>query len=146
MSHYTLIYYHIPEDFDNPEQPNAFAIEKPLSDIKLRDIRECFPIEGRYHFRFKYLNGKVQVWMDLNSEESKVPDFQNKIIIKANRIAWETASQQTIPLVKQSSQTSQPVPQTRAQNNNQNPSLMNIFDGDVAPKQSSNNIDFLFHT
>lgn len=61
MNNFTHIYYHIPEDFDTPELPNAFVIEKFINNISLKDVRECFPIEGNYHFRFKFLNGKVEV-------------------------------------------------------------------------------------
>ena len=35
----TMIYYTIPEDFDDFEQPNAFGIGKPIAEIKLSDIK-----------------------------------------------------------------------------------------------------------
>lgn len=65
---FTLIYYHIPEDFDDPKHPNAFAIPKPVDDIRLADVKGAFPLEGTYHFRFKYIYNKIEVWMDLNND------------------------------------------------------------------------------
>lgn len=90
MKNFSLVYYHIPEDFDDPESPNAFGIAKATDEIRLRDVKENFPLEGTYHFRFKYVYNKVPVWMDLNNEQAKVPQFQNKIVAKATRISWET--------------------------------------------------------
>ena len=54
-----MIYYHIPEDFDDPEQPNAFGIGKAIDEILLSDIKRLFPIQGTYHFRFKYMSNKT---------------------------------------------------------------------------------------
>ena len=56
---FTMIYYHIPEDFDDPEQPNAFGIGKAIDEILLSDIKRLFPIQGTYHFRFKYMSNKT---------------------------------------------------------------------------------------
>jgi hypothetical protein len=100
MKNFSLVYYHIPEDFDDPESPNAFGIAKAMDEIRLRDVKENFPLEGTYHFRFKYVYNKVPVWMDLNNEQAKVPQFQNKIVAKATRISWDSTplpAEQPIP-------------------------------------------------
>lgn len=89
---FTLIYYSIPEDFDDPEQPNAFGINKAVTELKLRDVRLSFPLEGTYQFRFKYVHNKIPVWMDLSNDDAHVPLFAGKVIAKANRLSWETAA------------------------------------------------------
>mmetsp|Transcript_33082 Transcript_33082/g.50748 ORF Transcript_33082/g.50748 Transcript_33082/m.50748 type:complete len:84 (-) Transcript_33082:294-545(-) len=64
----TDILYFVPEDLENPEACNAtngyqqdsalhvynmFTIpSKHVSEVKLRDIIEWFPLPGEYHFRF----------------------------------------------------------------------------------------------
>ena len=94
---YTLILYYIPEDKDDLEIPNAFAIKKPLSEVRMNDIRSCFPIEGDYHFRFKYkLNNQI-VWMDISNPNNKLPIFENTIFIKATRKSWKTPN---IPIMR----------------------------------------------
>jgi len=88
MSNFTLIYYIVPEDYDEQEQPNAFGISKSIDEIKLKDVRDHFPLEGTYHFRFKYQYHKAVVWMDLNNDDCKVPTFQDRVICKVTRINW----------------------------------------------------------
>lgn len=61
MTNFTMVFYHIPEDFDDPEQPNAFGIGKNTEEVKLIDIKRSFPLEGCYHFRFKVANNKTPV-------------------------------------------------------------------------------------
>ena len=68
----TLVMYWIPEDHDDLETPNAFAIPKALKDITLVDIREHFPLSvmGRedklnFHFSFKFKYNNGPVWFDL---------------------------------------------------------------------------------
>ena len=58
-----------------------------IDDIRLPDIRSMFPLEGEYIFRFKYKANNTVVWMDIN-EESKIPFYNSKIIMKATRISW----------------------------------------------------------
>ena len=59
-------------------------------DIKLKDIRTAFPLEGEYHFRFKFKVNSQVVWMDLPSENSGLPLFNSKIFLKATCISWES--------------------------------------------------------
>jgi hypothetical protein len=33
-----LIYYHVPEDKDDPEYPNVFGINQPKANIRLKHI------------------------------------------------------------------------------------------------------------
>lgn len=84
----TIIRYFVPEDRDTEEKPNAFVIYKPIADIKLCDVRDCFPLPGEYHFRFKFELNKKVVWLDFNKEEAKLPLFNNKVIIKVTRLSW----------------------------------------------------------
>ena len=57
-------------------------------EIKLSDIKNTFPLEGEYIFRFKSKINNAVVWMDIN-EDAKIPLFNNKIMMKATRISWE---------------------------------------------------------
>jgi hypothetical protein len=41
---FTLVYYYIPEDLDDPQMPNAFAISKQAEDVTLADIETDFPL------------------------------------------------------------------------------------------------------
>lgn len=49
----TLIFYHIPEDRDDPEAPNVFSIPIAKHDLRLKHIHQHFPLKGTYTFRFK---------------------------------------------------------------------------------------------
>ena len=35
---YTLVFYYIPEDYDELSTPNAYAVPKQINDITLQDI------------------------------------------------------------------------------------------------------------
>lgn len=72
----TLIYYHIPEDQETPDEPNAFAIPKPVDSLRLADIRSNFPVEGDYHFRFRHVVHGNAVWLDVSNEEAKIPMYE----------------------------------------------------------------------
>ena len=48
MSKVTLVFYHIPEDKDDLQMPNAFAVPKDVKTITLNDIEKLFPLEGEY--------------------------------------------------------------------------------------------------
>ena len=65
--------------------PNAYAIPKHVGDITLADIEKLFPLEGEFHFRFKYKYNTQSVWLDLNNKQCKVPKVDNKIIMKVSR-------------------------------------------------------------
>ena len=65
--------------------PNAFAIPKAVTDITLKDIEQLFPLEGEFHFRFKYKYNNQSVWLDLNNKNVKVPKCDNRIIMKVTR-------------------------------------------------------------
>jgi hypothetical protein len=103
----TLIQYYVPEDKDDISIMNAFVISKPLADIKLSDIIESFPLEGVYHFRFKYSFKGEFVWLDLNNANCKPPQASGAIVMKATRISWgskrthkKSLSSDTPPKVK----------------------------------------------
>ena len=85
---FSLLHYYIPEDKDDLEILNAFAIKKASEEIRLKDIEENFPLEGQYHFRFKYKYMDDYVWMDINNQNCKLPLMNNKIIMKVTRKTW----------------------------------------------------------
>ena len=88
----TIIKYFVPEDKDIEDKPNAFIIYKPLDQIRLKDIRDSFPLPGEYIFRFKFqLNNKKNVWLDFNKEDSVIPLFNKNIVIKVSRISWQAS-------------------------------------------------------
>ena len=82
---FTLVFYIIPEDLDDIQIPNAFAIPKDKNDITLTDIEKYFPLEGKFQFRFQYKYSDSIVWLDLNNKKVKVPQFDEKIIMKVTR-------------------------------------------------------------
>mmetsp|Transcript_79952 Transcript_79952/g.93426 ORF Transcript_79952/g.93426 Transcript_79952/m.93426 type:complete len:212 (-) Transcript_79952:25-660(-) len=89
MSKFTLVYYYVPEDKDDPEYPNVFGVNLAQEEIRINDIKAAFPLEGEYHFRFKFKMSSQLVWMDLPSKSAGLPLFDGKIFIKATRISWE---------------------------------------------------------
>jgi hypothetical protein len=84
----SLIFYHVPEDNEDQEKFNAFIVYKDLDALRLNDIVENFPLPGNYYFRFKFKFENKNCWIDFNNPDAKLPRFDNKVIIKASRIAW----------------------------------------------------------
>ena len=103
MDH-SLVYYYVPEDYDDQEVLNAFGVNKGVNEVTLKDIRDNFPMEGNYHFRFKCTVSKIPVWLDVPNERERVPHFNSKIIMKATRISWgeEKAAQVQAPIKQES--------------------------------------------
>lgn len=93
----TLIFYHIPEDCDDQEEPNAYSMDKPIDQITLLDIKTSFPVEGTYQFRFKVIYNKVSVWLDIDDDTGKIPQYSNMIIIRATRLSWYVAPEPAPP-------------------------------------------------
>uniref|UniRef100_A0A7S3DMQ7 DIX domain-containing protein n=1 Tax=Entomoneis paludosa TaxID=265537 RepID=A0A7S3DMQ7_9STRA len=89
--------YFIPEDGDSELQPNVFLAPKPRhqgAPPTLGQVKQAFPIPGRYHFRFKSpvapggdreKNG-LAVWMDCIDDRQPVPTWQSTIVAKVTRI------------------------------------------------------------
>lgn len=84
----TLVYYHVPQDRDDPECPNVFGVPFGKTNLRLVHIYEAFPLKGTYLFRFKYNCEGQTVWLDLPDLEAKLPTFKDKIIVKATRVSW----------------------------------------------------------
>ncbi|CAK68740.1 unnamed protein product (macronuclear) [Paramecium tetraurelia] len=95
MKSFTLIYYIVPQDNDDVEIPNAFGIGKPVDQVTLKDVKSSFPLQGEYIFRFRYKTSHNTVWLDLPTDTSQIPLFNNRILIKATRISWETQNNQS---------------------------------------------------
>jgi len=45
-------------------------------------------LNGEYVFRFKTKYKKEPIFIDIIEEKEVLPDFDGKIIFKANRISW----------------------------------------------------------
>ncbi len=85
---FTLVFYYVPEDKDDVDVPNAFGIKKAIQDLRLTDIQAQFPLEGQYHFRFKYKHGTEYVWLDLVNPNCKIPMIDGRIVMKVTRKSW----------------------------------------------------------
>lgn len=92
--------YFIPEDGDIEGYPNVFLAPKPRQQgmpPTLAQVRESFPLPGRYHFRFKSPlvpggdreKGGMAVWMDCVHDSQAIPTWRNSIIAKVSRVAVE---------------------------------------------------------
>ena len=86
----TLVYYHVPEDQDDPDTPNVFGVKANKNEIRLQHIYDSFPLRGSYIFRFKVMYDNAMAWLDLAEVDGKLPTFKDKIMIKATRVSWET--------------------------------------------------------
>ena len=96
----TYVFYHLPSDKDDPEHPNAYQINKPVDEITLQDVRENFPLPGKYHFRFKVRLGdsNSSYWLDVNDDSKIVPPFgPRRIIVKVLRLSWDGPSHSKKP-------------------------------------------------
>ncbi|KAL4476551.1 hypothetical protein ABPG74_010284 [Tetrahymena malaccensis] len=117
---FTMVFYIVPEDQDDIEQPNAFGIHKNQEDIKPSDIADSFPLPGEYIFRYRYKFQNNIVWMDINSNSNKIPLFNGKIYIKATRVSWTKDNNSQQPVQPQASvQTNQVNRQSSNQNQQQ---------------------------
>jgi hypothetical protein len=96
----SLFRYFIPEDGDLEAQPNVFLAPKPRQQgypPTLAQIKQAFPLPGRYHFRFKSPlvpgsdrdKGGLAVWMDCTDDRQPVPAWQSQIVAKVTRIGVE---------------------------------------------------------
>jgi hypothetical protein len=92
--------YFIPEDGDLESQPNVFLAPKPRQPgypPSLAEIKQSFPLPGRYHFRFKAPivpgsdrdKGAMPVWMDVVDDRHPVHTWKSQIICKVTRIGVE---------------------------------------------------------
>ncbi|CAB9527469.1 expressed unknown protein [Seminavis robusta] len=96
----TTIRYFIPEDGDDEAYPNVFLAAKSRHagvPPTLGQIRDAFPLPGRYHFRFKsplFPGGDrdkdaMAVWMDCVKDTAPAPTWRNTIVAKATRLGME---------------------------------------------------------
>lgn len=88
MSSFTLIYYYIPEDGETQTDLNTYGIPKSKDQVTLKDIKNTFPLRGKYTFRFLTKYNKSNIFVDVLSEDENVPFAEKKVIVKANRINW----------------------------------------------------------
>mmetsp|Transcript_13220 Transcript_13220/g.22424 ORF Transcript_13220/g.22424 Transcript_13220/m.22424 type:complete len:126 (+) Transcript_13220:81-458(+) len=97
-----MVYYYIPEDFDDPNLPNCFGIPKPKESILFQDIVAHFSLNPRraeaaraptqdqeqgngFIFRFKYKYQGQTSWLDMSNPNSKVPSDNGRIFMKVTR-------------------------------------------------------------
>jgi hypothetical protein len=92
--------YFIPEDGDSEVFPNVFLAPKPRQPgypPTLGEIKNAFPLPGRYHFRFKSPlvpgsdrdKGSMAVWLDCADDTQAVPTWKSNIVAKVTRIGLE---------------------------------------------------------
>ena len=92
--------YFIPEDGDDESCPNVFLAPKPRqpgTPPTLGQVKDAFPLPGRYHFRFKSPlfpggdreKGAMPVWMDTVQDSAPVAVWKSSIVAKVTRIAAE---------------------------------------------------------
>ena len=91
---------------DSADTPNVFKIMKHVSELRLEDVREAFPLTrrtgARFHFRFKVAaGGEVRsrpgggtsgeyCYMDLVNPADSVPTFDGHVHIKALQLGeWQ---------------------------------------------------------
>lgn len=86
MTNRTLIYYVVPEDEDDFEHPNVFAIHKGVKQLTVGDVVDAFPLPGVYHFRFKTEFMKTFVWEDGVDMGSTVPTYKGGVSLKVARL------------------------------------------------------------
>lgn len=84
----TNILYYIPQDNDDSKILNSFVIQKSTDEVRLSDIEEHFPVQGKYHFRFQFKYRGVLVWLDLSNRQGKLPQIDGMVIVKALRLSW----------------------------------------------------------
>jgi len=95
-----IISYFIPEDGDIETQPNVFLAPKPRQQgypVTLGQVKQAFPLPGRYHFRFKSPvvpgtdreKGALAVWMDCTDDRQPVLTWKSQIVAKVTRIGIE---------------------------------------------------------
>jgi hypothetical protein len=89
------VFYVVPVDGDELSNPNQFALTPSHSDghLRLRDVVAGFPLEGRYHFRFKnrWRGDDGYIWIDLVDPEGRVPSFDKSFFAKVSRLSADRA-------------------------------------------------------
>uniref|UniRef100_A0A7S2I1Q8 DIX domain-containing protein n=1 Tax=Helicotheca tamesis TaxID=374047 RepID=A0A7S2I1Q8_9STRA len=96
----TTIRYFLPEDGDVEQHPNVFLAPKPSrpgAAPLLGQVKEAFPLPGKYHFRFKAPlfpgadreKGGMAVWMDCVDDSQHVSTFRGAIIAKVTRVGMD---------------------------------------------------------
>ena len=93
----TFIYYLIREDNENENKMNIFIIYKNYKDIRLKDIKDTFPLPGEYYFRFKFEFMDKNVWIDFNNPVGALPQYDGKIIMKVTRLSSDNKNEQKQP-------------------------------------------------
>ncbi|CXI53251.1 conserved Plasmodium protein, unknown function [Plasmodium berghei] len=88
MQNTTIVFYNIINDKEDKNSQNVFYISKPPNLITLSDIKNEFPLEGTYHFRFKINHNNNTVWVDITDGFSHVPTFNSCIYMKVLRLSW----------------------------------------------------------
>jgi len=83
----TKVYYIVPDDGDDETHPNLFTIPLSQTAIKLRDVKQHFPLRHHaYHFRFKKAFQNKFVWLDCIDENAGVPAYEGVLFCKCARL------------------------------------------------------------
>ncbi|EAR94336.2 DIX domain protein (macronuclear) [Tetrahymena thermophila SB210] len=134
------VFYHIPQDKDDPDIPNVFCVPKSQEEIRLADIKSYFPLNGQYIFRFKYRYNNQVVWMDIPENSKKLPIYEGRIFLKATRVQWGEEQKKVEPEQVQVPVQSLPPQQAPQQQQKQQPQQEYIdFFGEEEETQKQQN-------
>merc|ERR1711907_65142 len=68
---------------DSQQTWDSFVIEtEPGDALTLGDIMDIFPLEGSFHFRFKFGSQDGHCWIDVNDPDATVPRFCENVYMK----------------------------------------------------------------
>eukprot|EP00903_Cladosiphon_okamuranus_P022527 g20722.t2 len=85
-----VFYYLQGEDGDSVETPNAFNIVGAVSEVRLGQFVQAFPLRrhgGEYHFRFRAADPVMgYCWLDLKDPSAVLPRYGNAICAKVLRL------------------------------------------------------------
>jgi len=107
---------------DDMAHPNVFFLPRDIEGgITLARLRECFPLEGSFHFRCKTsANGGRKIWRDLQRDDDVASIGEpKKLFLRVLRLRSEGDA---TPCVESPEETSAP-------------SEANVFDEPVAPAE-----------
>jgi len=83
------------DELDSQDHPNVFFLPRDITEsVSLKMLRQHFPLEGDYHFRFKLPGtdggSRRGVWRDMRCDEDLAPiNDQKKLFLRVLRLRAE---------------------------------------------------------
>jgi len=79
------------DEFDAQDHPNVFFLPRDVGDsLSLAQLREHFPLQGHFHFRYQVPGCRHRVWRDLRRDEDEAPiNEHKKIFLRVLRLRAE---------------------------------------------------------